>query len=61
MVATMVVFLSWGEKRSLILARFNSPASFFFCHSGDSGRKGRMMISGMAGIKPLIKVYRQAA
>jgi len=26
--------------------RFNVPAAFFSLHTGDSGRKGRMTISG---------------
>ena len=40
---------------------YMSIAQQVFGHWGDSGRNGRMMISGMAGMRPLINVYRQAA
>jgi hypothetical protein len=39
-----------------MLGRFNVPAARFSCQIGDSGRKGRMTMSGMAGIKPDISV-----
>ena len=32
------------------LGRRSVPFAFFSCHTGDSGRNGRMMISGIAGI-----------
>src|ERR1035441_631373 len=35
-----------------IKAAFSVPASFFSCHAGDSGRKGRITINGIAGITP---------
>ena len=45
-----------GENRPTKLGRFSVPSAFFFCHAGLSGRKGRMRMSGMAGIRPLISV-----
>ena len=39
-----------------MLGRFSVPAAFFCCQIGDSGRNGRMRISGMAGITPDINV-----
>src|SRR5687767_43409 len=50
-----------GAKISRRLGRLSVPASFFRCHTGDSGRNGRMIIKGIAGIRPDISVYRQAA
>ena len=35
--------------------------SFCACHSGDSGRNGRMMMSGMAGTTPEISRYRHGS
>ena len=49
-----------GRKAPRKLGRLGVPASRFCCHVGDSGRKGRMMINGMAGINPDIIVYRHA-
>ena len=60
-VVTSVVRRSSGENSSAKLGRLSVPASRFCCHAGDSGRNGRMMIKGMAGITPDISVYRQAA
>ena len=57
----IVVRLNCGANNAAKLGRLSWPASFFFCHTGDSGRKGRMIISGMAGINPLINVYRHTA
>ena len=37
------------------LGRFSVPASFFSRHAGDSGRNGRIRISGSAGITPEIE------
>ena len=57
----MVVFLNCGANNSPKLGRLSLPASFFFCHWGDSGRKGRMRSNGIAGINPLISVYLHTA
>src|SRR5689334_13981571 len=59
-VVTTVVRRSWGEKSAPTLGRRSVPAAFFRRHAGDSGRNGRMTISGIAGISPDIIVYRQA-
>src|SRR5579872_3687046 len=61
MVVTMVVCRRPGAKSSPILGRLSVPATFFSDHAGDSGRNGRIKINGIAGIKPDINVYRQAA
>ena len=55
-VVTMVVRRSCGEKSSAMLGRLSVPAAFFSAHSGDSGRNGRIRISGIAGITPDISV-----
>ena len=55
-VVTSVVRRNSGEKSSAKLGRLSVPDSRFCCHVGDSGRKGRMMINGMAGINPDIIV-----
>src|SRR5262245_20827628 len=60
-VETRVTRLRAGENSSLMLGRFNVPAARFSLHTGDSGRNGRITMSGRAGITPLIRVYRQAA
>src|SRR5262249_18479823 len=60
-VVIMVVRRNCGAYSSATLGRFSVPAAFFSLQSGDSGRNGRMTISGIAGIKPEIIVYRQAA
>ena len=52
----IVVLLNCGANNALKLGRLSWPESFFFYHTGDSGRNGRMRISGMAGINPLINV-----
>ena len=44
-----------------MLGRFSVPAIFLFFQAGDSGKNGRIKISGIAGINPEINVYRQAA
>jgi len=36
--------------------RRSVPDAFFCCHAGDSGRNGRIRISGSAGITPEINV-----
>jgi len=41
-----------GRKSSKMLGRFSVPSAFFFFQMGDSGRKGRTRISGMAGKSP---------
>ena len=55
-VVTIVVRANCGLNNSPKLGRFNVPARFFSCHTGDSGRKGRMTIRGIAGIRPDISV-----
>ena len=57
----IVVRANPGEKSSAMLGRLSVPDSFFSCHLGDSGKKGRMKINGKAGITPEIKVYRHAS
>ena len=44
------------EQSRAKLGRWSVPASFFCCQTGDSGRNGRMMISGIAGSTPDISV-----
>ena len=51
-VVTMVVRRSSGVNSCAIDGRRNVPAAFFACQAGDSGRNGRMMISGSAGMTP---------
>ena len=41
-----------GEKSSAKLGRCSIPACFLATHAGDSGKNGRMMMSGIAGITP---------
>src|SRR5688572_17386775 len=60
-VVMIVVLRSSGLNSSAMLGRFNVPAAFFIAHLGDSGRKGRIRMRGIAGINPLISVYRHAA
>src|SRR5579872_5125344 len=60
-VVTIVVRRSRGSKSSVRLGRLSAPAAFFAAQAGDSGRNGRITISGMAGINPDINVYRHAA
>ena len=55
-VVTIVARRSPGLKISARLGRFSVPAAFFCCQIGDSGRKGRMMINGSAGITPEMRV-----
>ena len=55
-VVTIVVRRNCGRNSSAKLGRFSVPAAFFSCHAGDSGRNGRMMISGIAGMTPDISV-----
>ena len=43
-------------KIAATLGRFKVPSVFFFCQVGDSGKNGRMMIRGIAGITPDISV-----
>ncbi len=39
-----------------MLGRLSVPAVFFCCQIGDSGRNGRMRMSGMAGMTPDMSV-----
>ena len=55
-VVTIVVRRNCGVNSSAIDGRRSVPAAFFACQAGDSGRKGRMMISGSAGNTPEINV-----
>ena len=55
-VVTIVVRRSSGEKSAAMLGRLSVPAAFFCCQAGDSGRNGRMRISGIAGITPDMSV-----
>ena len=55
-VVTMVVRLSSGLKIAARLGRLSVPAARFACQAGDSGRNGRMMMSGSAGMMPDISV-----
>ena len=43
------------------LGRARVPAAFRSRHTGDSGRNGRTMMSGSAGMRPEINVYRHGA
>jgi hypothetical protein len=56
MVVTMVVRRSSGAKSAAMLGRLSVPAARFCAHTGDSGRNGRMRISGIAGMMPDISV-----
>ena len=60
-VVTIVVRRRPGLNSSAMLGRLSVPAWRFFIHAGDSGKNGRITISGNAGIKPDIKRYRQSA
>ena len=55
-VVTSVVLIKAGEKSSAMLGRLRVPACFFSIHFGDSGKNGRMISSGIAGISPDISV-----
>ena len=55
-VVTIVVFAYAGANSSPRLGRFSVPACFFCCQIGDSGRKGRITRSGIAGTSPEISV-----
>ena len=55
-VVTIVVRRSSGENSSAMLGRRSVPAARFCAQTGDSGRNGRIAISGMAGIRPDISV-----
>jgi hypothetical protein len=55
-VVTIVVLRYCGAKIAAKLGRFSVPASLRFFHSGDSGRNGRMITSGMRGSTAEISV-----
>ena len=55
-VVTIVVRANCGWKSSPNDGRFSVPAAFFSRQTGDSGRNGRMTISGIAGMRPDISV-----
>jgi len=57
----IVVLRNTGRNSSAKLGRFNVPAFFFSAHAGDSGRNGRMMMRGRAGMTPESSVYRHAS
>ena len=60
-VVTIVVRRSSGANSAAMLGRLSVPDAFFCCQIGDSGRNGRMTISGIAGITPDMTVYRHGA
>ena len=53
---TIVVRRSSGAKSAAMLGRLSVPAARLAAQIGDSGRKGRIRISGKAGIRPDISV-----
>ena len=56
-VVTIVVRAELRARTArAMLGRLSVPACFFCCQIGDSGRNGRMTISGIAGITPDISV-----
>ena len=55
-VVTIVVRRSSGLKIAARLGRFSVPAARFCCQAGDSGRNGRIRMSGSAGMTPEISV-----
>ena len=55
-VVTIVVRRNCGAKTSARLGRLSVPADFFAAQTGDSGKKGRITINGIAGIKPEMSV-----
>ncbi len=55
-VVTIVVLRNSGRKISPRPGRLSVPARFFSCQVGDSGRNGRMTMSGMAGMTPDIRM-----
>jgi hypothetical protein len=55
-VVTRVVFLRSPWKMAARLGLLRVPAVFFSRHVGDSGRNGRMMMSGSAGMTPDMRV-----
>ena len=60
-VVTIVVRRKRGANSSPKLGRLSVPWRLRCSHNGDSGRNGRMIISGSAGANPDISVYRQAS
>ena len=55
-VVTIVVRRNSGVNNAAKLGRLSVPASFLARHVGDSGRNGRMIISGIAGMSPEMSV-----
>ena len=55
-VVTIVVRRSAGANNSAMLGRRSVPASLRCRQTGDSGRNGRMRMSGTAGMTPDISV-----
>ena len=56
-VVTMVVRAELRARTArAMLGRLSVPAAFFSRQTGDSGRNGRTMISGIAGMTPDISV-----
>jgi hypothetical protein len=45
-----------GAKSSAMLGRFSVPAARCAFQIGDSGRNGRITMTGIAGMTPVIKV-----
>ncbi len=52
----MVVRRSSGVKSAASDGRRSVPAAFFSRQAGDSGRNGRIRISGSAGMTPEMSV-----
>ena len=58
MIVVTIVVLRIRRREQLAEARAacSVPACFFCCQTGDSGRNGRITISGIAGTTPEISV-----
>src|SRR5262245_10507531 len=61
MAVVIVVLRRSGANRAAMLGRLSVPALRLAAHTGDSGKNGRMTISGIAGIRPEISKYRHGA
>ena len=58
---TIDVRANSGENSAAIVGRLSVPVLRFSAQTGDSGKNGRMMISGIAGMSPEINVYRHGS
>ena len=59
MVVTIVVRRSSGVNNAARLGRRNVPAALFRCQAGDSGRNGRITMSGRAHAPGAIRNYHR--